>query len=110
MHAELLLAHGVRWVPGDPLPGAAHAEALRAAALCNDATLQAKNEGCQGTQWLGDPTETRWCWPPTRAGWTRPSSTPPAPRAGAALRLRPQAHDDLPPRWRRLCGLHQGAP
>ncbi|HCE91659.1 MAG: ATPase [Burkholderiales bacterium GWA2_64_37] len=59
MHAELLLAHGVRWVPGDPLPGPAHAEALRAAALCNDATLQTKNEeGHSGTQWLGDPTET----------------------------------------------------
>lgn len=59
MHAELLLAHGVRWVPGDSLPSPAHAEALRAAALCNDATLQAKNEeGPSGTQWLGDPTET----------------------------------------------------
>lgn len=59
MHAELLVAHGVRWVPGDPLPGAAHAEALRAAALCNDATLQAENkDGQSGSQWLGDPTET----------------------------------------------------
>ena len=59
MHAELLLAHGVRWVPGDPLPGPAHAEALRAAALCNDATLQAQNEEGQfGTRWQGDPTET----------------------------------------------------
>ncbi|WP_233250316.1 hypothetical protein, partial [Acidovorax sp. HMWF018] len=58
MHAELLLAHGVRWVPGDPLPGAAHAEALCAAALCNDATLQVHNEeGQSGIQWLGDPTE-----------------------------------------------------
>src|SRR3989344_5059987 len=59
MHAELLLARGVRWVPGDPLPGPAHAEALRAAALCNDATLQAQNEEGQfGTRWQGDPTET----------------------------------------------------
>ena len=59
MHAELLVAHGVRWVPGDPLPGPAHAEALRAAALCNDATRQAHTDGdAPGPQWLGDPTET----------------------------------------------------
>ena len=59
MHAELLVAHGVRWVPGDPLPGPAHAEALRAAALCNDATLQAQDGGgTPGAHWLGDPTET----------------------------------------------------
>ena len=62
MHAELLVAHGMHWVPGDPLPGAAHAEALRAAALCNDATPRADSadsaDGPVGSPWLGDPTET----------------------------------------------------
>lgn len=41
MHAEQVIAEG-----------AAHAETLRAAALCNDAVLDATG------QWLGDPTET----------------------------------------------------
>ena len=59
MHAELLLAHGTRWVPGDPLPGPAHAEALRAAALCNDATRHATDDDHRtGAHWQGDPTET----------------------------------------------------
>ncbi len=55
MHAELLLACGQRWVPGDHLPGAVHEEALRAAVLCNDAhrdTSDAQHP------WQGDPTET----------------------------------------------------
>jgi len=37
MHAELLWANGLRWLPGEPVPGPVHQEALRAAALCNDA-------------------------------------------------------------------------
>jgi len=57
MHAEWLLAQGQRWTPGDPLPGPVHREALRAAALCNDAKCQA-GEGRNGGAWLGDPTET----------------------------------------------------
>ncbi|MDH4463185.1 MAG: cation-translocating P-type ATPase [Acidovorax sp.] len=63
MHAELLLALGHTWVPGDPLPGSVHAEALRAAALCNDATAGSGAGGEPGTAglaagWQGDPTET----------------------------------------------------
>ncbi|MDD2924101.1 cation-translocating P-type ATPase [Rhodoferax sp.] len=52
MHAEGVLALDQLWLPGDPLPSAVHAETLRAAALCNDASL-----GANG-QWQGDPTET----------------------------------------------------
>jgi Ca2+-transporting ATPase len=55
MHAELLLVNGHRWLPGDPLPGAVHAEALRAAVLCNDARRD--GQGANG-HWQGDPTET----------------------------------------------------
>ena len=60
MHAELLMADGLRWTPGDPLPGPLHAEALRAAALCNDASLQAKADASSPSAdaWAGDPTET----------------------------------------------------
>ena len=67
MHAELLLARGVRWTPGDALPGAVHREALRAAALCNDATRHSHADGddMEATatpttlaDWQGDPTET----------------------------------------------------
>lgn len=60
MHAELLMADGLRWTPGDPLPGSLHAEALRAAALCNDASLQAKANASSPSAdaWTGDPTET----------------------------------------------------
>ena len=64
MHAELLLAQGQRWAPGDPLPGPVHAEALRAAALCNDAARHARSDddGAPVTtctvDWQGDPTET----------------------------------------------------
>ncbi|MBA3057446.1 MAG: cation-translocating P-type ATPase [Gammaproteobacteria bacterium] len=52
MHAELLLADGQQWVPGDEAAGALHLELLRAAALCNDASRNAKGV------WQGDPTET----------------------------------------------------
>jgi Ca2+-transporting ATPase len=58
MHAELLLAQGQRWTPGDPLPGAVHAETLRAAALCNDASHQGNHGDGHAPAWLGDPTET----------------------------------------------------
>jgi Ca2+-transporting ATPase len=59
MHAELLLAQGQRWTPGDALPGPVHREALRAAALCNDATGHTESDGDGAvTVWLGDPTET----------------------------------------------------
>ncbi|MDD2546580.1 MAG: cation-translocating P-type ATPase [Burkholderiaceae bacterium] len=59
MHAELLIAQDLRWIPGDPLPGPVHLEALRAAALCNDAALSA-GQGPESTApaWQGDPTET----------------------------------------------------
>ncbi len=55
MHAELLLAQGLRWTPGDALPGPVHCEALRAAALCNDAQAHG---AAHPPLWLGDPTET----------------------------------------------------
>ena len=60
MHAELLLAQGQRWTPGDALPGPVHREALRAAALCNDATGHTESDGDEAATvvWLGDPTET----------------------------------------------------
>jgi Ca2+-transporting ATPase len=55
MHAELLLAGGQTWLPGEAskaAPGPLHQELLRAGALCNDASRNA--EGL----WKGDPTET----------------------------------------------------
>ena len=52
MRAEVLLAGGNIWKPGDPSPGPLHQELLRAAALCNDATHTLKGG------WQGDPTET----------------------------------------------------
>ena len=55
MHAELLLADGQSWVPGDALPGPVHLEALRAAALCNDAR---PGHAGETNVWEGDPTET----------------------------------------------------
>ena len=64
MQAEQLLALGQRWTPGDALPGPVHHEALRAAALCNDATRHGHNgtdesdTPATATPWVGDPTET----------------------------------------------------
>ena len=68
MHAELLLAQGQRWLPGDALPSATHRETLRAAALCNDARRHGHSDdpseghgdapGHSNANWLGDPTET----------------------------------------------------
>ena len=60
MHAELLVAQGRSWVPGDPLPGPVHAQALECAALCNDALPQAAGDAAApgANTWQGDPTET----------------------------------------------------
>jgi Ca2+-transporting ATPase len=55
MLAELLLARGHVWRPGEPLPSAVHTEALKAAALCNDARLDTQSNT---PSWQGDPTET----------------------------------------------------
>ena len=55
MHAELLLAQGQAWLPGEPLPSPIHKEALAAAALCNDARRDADTDPAS---WQGDPTET----------------------------------------------------
>ncbi len=53
MRAECALAgDGPAWLPGTALPGETHAELLRAAALCNDASRAASGA------WQGDPTET----------------------------------------------------
>ena len=52
MHAELVLARGQHWVPGDSVSDPVTLETLRAAALCNDASPT------PGGQWRGDPTET----------------------------------------------------
>jgi Ca2+-transporting ATPase len=51
MHAELLLADGLEWVPGTGAPGPLPLELLRAAALCNDASRDSEGK------WQGDPTE-----------------------------------------------------
>ena len=55
MHAELMLIQGNPWRPGEPLPSHLHQEALLAAALCNDARLDAS---AVPPTWQGDPTET----------------------------------------------------
>ncbi len=53
MRAECAVADaGPVWLPGTALPGATHAELLRAAALCNDASRAVSGA------WQGDPTET----------------------------------------------------
>jgi len=56
MHAELVWAEGQTWVPDQPQPGAVHLEALRAAALCNDAHHKRGTDVAE--DWHGDPTET----------------------------------------------------
>lgn len=64
MHAELLVARDLPWIPGDAVPSTVHLEALRAAALCNDATRhrQSGPGDCEAPgetpTWTGDPTET----------------------------------------------------
>jgi Ca2+-transporting ATPase len=67
MHAELLLADGTRWTPGDAPPGPLHQELLRAAALCNDATPTDRGG------WEGDPTETALTQVAADAGHHKPS-------------------------------------
>jgi len=54
MHAELVLALGQRWVPGDAAVTPVQLETLRASALCNDARPLEDKAG----EWSGDPTET----------------------------------------------------
>ncbi len=56
MHAELVLALGERWVPGDAAVTPQQLETLRAGALCNDARRD--EEAAEDAQWVGDPTET----------------------------------------------------
>lgn len=51
MHAELVLCAGQRWQPGTTPADALQTETLQAAALCNDAHLDAHGH------WTGDPTE-----------------------------------------------------
>ncbi|MBK9444223.1 MAG: cation-translocating P-type ATPase [Comamonadaceae bacterium] len=56
MHAERVWTGGQTWEPDQPEPGPLHLEALRAAALCNDAHY---NSGADTSRdWQGDPTET----------------------------------------------------
>ncbi len=56
MHAELAWATDQTWVPGEAQPGPVLLEALRAAALCNDA--HRNNAARTNEDWQGDPTET----------------------------------------------------
>jgi Ca2+-transporting ATPase len=56
MHAELVLALGERWVPGDAAVTPLQLETLRAGALCNDARRD--EEAAEDARWVGDPTET----------------------------------------------------
>ncbi|OQW89035.1 MAG: ATPase [Rhodoferax ferrireducens] len=73
MHAELLWANGNPWMPGDTSaktpPGPVVQEALRAAALCNDAHRnQEANPAGPAQPWQGDPTETALVDAATAAG------------------------------------------
>ena len=111
MHAELLLAHGAlgawRPRPAPPTPRP------RAAALCNDATLQAKSEeGPSGHPVAGRPH--RNC-----AGAGRPRGRrldkPQLDAASPRVQEQPfdsdrKAHDDLPPCSDGFVVCHQGAP
>ncbi|HSN79324.1 MAG TPA: HAD-IC family P-type ATPase, partial [Rhodoferax sp.] len=56
MHAELAWAADQTWVPGQAQPGPVLLEALRAAALCNDAHRNSSASAHE--DWQGDPTET----------------------------------------------------
>ncbi len=61
MHAELLWANGQDWLPGHAKtpPSPVVLEALRAAALCNDAHCNGHANPTGATRiWQGDPTET----------------------------------------------------
>jgi Ca2+-transporting ATPase len=56
MFAEQLWVHGTAWLPGAPNPTPEVLEALRAAALCNDAHHNPADNSAE--PWHGDPTET----------------------------------------------------
>jgi len=64
MHAELAWANGQPWVPGEGPPVPVLQEALRAAALCNDAhrnsnsNSNSDDNASTAQDWQGDPTET----------------------------------------------------
>ncbi|MBP8286428.1 MAG: cation-translocating P-type ATPase [Rhodoferax sp.] len=59
MLAEFLWTPDASWVPGKAPPGPLILEALRAAALCNDAHPGQGSRNAVATRaWLGDPTET----------------------------------------------------
>ncbi|MBK1685637.1 cation-translocating P-type ATPase [Rhodoferax fermentans] len=56
MFAEQLWVQGAAWLPGAPDPTPEVLEALRAAALCNDARHNPNDNSAEA--WQGDPTET----------------------------------------------------
>ncbi|MBT3067523.1 cation-translocating P-type ATPase [Rhodoferax sp. U11-2br] len=56
MFAEQLWVQGAAWLPGAPDPTPEVLEALRAAALCNDAHHNPGDNSAEA--WQGDPTET----------------------------------------------------
>jgi Ca2+-transporting ATPase len=56
MFAEQLWVQGTAWLPGAPNPTPEVLEALRAAALCNDAHHNPADNSAE--PWHGDPTET----------------------------------------------------
>jgi len=56
MHAELAWDAHQTWVPGEQPPGPVLLQALRAAALCNDAHRNGESNPAE--VWQGDPTET----------------------------------------------------
>ena len=57
MFAEQLWVRGAAWLPGAPDPAPEVLEALRAAALCNDAHHNHPDNN-SAEAWQGDPTET----------------------------------------------------
>lgn len=56
MQTELLWVQGASWLPDAPNPAPEILEALRAAALCNDAHHNPGDNSAEA--WQGDPTET----------------------------------------------------
>ncbi|MDO4705248.1 MAG: cation-translocating P-type ATPase [Comamonadaceae bacterium] len=89
MHAELVLAGGQAWRPGNAknhdtdhaaaaLP--AHHALLRAAALCNDASALDPGQASAPGGWQGDPTETALTAVAAQAGWFKPALEAAAPR------------------------------
>ncbi|MBT9501505.1 MAG: cation-translocating P-type ATPase [Burkholderiaceae bacterium] len=78
MHAELVLALGERWVPGDAAATPGQLETLRAAALCNDA--RRAEDTADDDQWAGDPTETALVLAALSAGLDKARLDAEAPR------------------------------